>query len=292
MPEASERIQTPPPVAARPVFNPAVYEQLEALAPTFAAALPFRHLAIDNLFDPDFLRGLEASYYPSEDPRWHRFNDQSREVKLMIDEDSKFPPEVRRMVQTLNAAPFLKKLAVLTGIDGLVPDPYFYGGGMHQIYRGGKLAIHADYNKHPIMNLDRRLNLLVYLNHDWEDAYGGHLELWDRDMARCERKIAPIFNRTVVFLTDDYSYHGHPDPLACPEGRCRRSVALYYYTNGRPDAEMDGEAHSTLFKARPEEQFHANVGQAFRDAFGALGYELRMAVPPPVRQAAKRLLGR
>jgi Rps23 Pro-64 3,4-dihydroxylase Tpa1-like proline 4-hydroxylase len=112
---------------------------------------------------------------------------------------------------------------------------------------GGFLKVHVDFNRHPLLNLDRRLNLLVYLNEDWRDEYGGHLELWPADMSRCERRILPVFNRTVVFSTTDASFHGHPAPLACPEGMSRKSVSFYYYTNGRP-AHEGAEPHDTIFR--------------------------------------------
>ena len=117
---------------------------------------------------------------------------------------------------------------------------------------GGLLKVHADFNLHQRLGLERRLNALLYLNRDWSDTYGGHLELWNRTMSRCERRVAPVFNRCVVFATSDSSFHGHPEPLSCPPGRSRRSIALYYYTaprQGRPPA-----AHSTLFRARPDER--------------------------------------
>ena len=87
-------------------------------------------------------------------------------------------------------------------------------------------------------------------NEDWDDVYGGHLELWDRNMSNCARRILPEFNRLVVFSTTDYSYHGHPDPLNCPPGRARISIAQYYYSAGRPAAERSG-THSTTYKKRP-----------------------------------------
>jgi hypothetical protein len=141
----------------------------------------------------------------------------------------------------------------LTGIQGLVPDPHLWGGGLHQILPGGKLAVHADFNKYPHFKLDRRLNVLVYLNRDWQEQWGGQLELWNRDMTRCEQRILPLFNRMVCFSTTDSSFHGHPDPLRCPADRTRRSLALYYYSNGRP-AEEIGRPHTTLFQYRPDDE--------------------------------------
>ena len=137
-------------------------------------------------------------------------------------------------------------LEALTGIDGLIPDPYFGGGALHQIPAGGFLKVHADFNWHPKLRLDRRLNMLVYLNPGWEDGWGGALELWSRDRRGPVRTIMPHFNRTVVFSTTDSSFHGHPHPLTCPAGVSRKSVSLYYYSNGRPDAEKSSP-HDTIF---------------------------------------------
>ncbi|MFT5484605.1 MAG: Rps23 Pro-64 3,4-dihydroxylase Tpa1-like proline 4-hydroxylase, partial [Halieaceae bacterium] len=118
-------------------------------------------------------------------------------------------------------------------------DPKLQGGGIHQVLPGGVLAVHADFTRHRLLNLDRRLNVLVYLNQHWEDDWGGHLELWSTDMARCERRIRPLAGRCVIFNTSDKSFHGHPTVLACPKGVTRKSIALYYYTHGRDDAQVE-----------------------------------------------------
>ncbi|MFL2878651.1 MAG: 2OG-Fe(II) oxygenase [Candidatus Pelagibacter sp.] len=126
----------------------------------------------------------------------------------------------------------------ITGIEEtLIPDPYFYGGGLHQIFKGGFLKVHSDFYLHPKMKLDRRLNILIYLNEDWREEYGGALELWDKDMKKCEKKMFPELNNVCIFSTDHRSFHGHPNPLNCPENISRNSIALYYYSVGRPDTE-------------------------------------------------------
>jgi Rps23 Pro-64 3,4-dihydroxylase Tpa1-like proline 4-hydroxylase len=150
------------------------------------------------------------------------------------------------VITQLNAAPFMAFLEKLTGIAGLIPDPHLRGGGLHEIRRGGALGVHADFNFYKRLNLYRRLNLLVYLNENWTEAWGGDLELWDRQGKRCVRRISPIFNRAVVFDTSNLSYHGHPNPLQCPEERSRKSLALYYYTVDAP-AEDDRTPHTTVF---------------------------------------------
>lgn len=272
-----------------PIFEPSVFNRLDALADAFQTAQPFRHVVIDGLFRPEFLRQVAGAFYPIDDPRWHRFGDKSRQVKLALQSDYAQPAAVRALIHELNAEPLLRRLAAMTGVQGLVPDPYLEGAGMHQIPPGGKLAVHVDFNKHAIMNLDRRLNLIVYLNEDWDEAYGGHLELWDRGMTQAMQRVAPVFNRMVVFLTDDFSYHGHPDPLACPPGRSRKSVAMYYYTNGRPAEEINDQAdHSTLFLARPGEVFKPESTVTL----GHLKRAVKEALPSPLRALGKRLLGR
>lgn len=153
---------------------------------------------------------------------------------------------------------FLKFLEELTGITNLISDPSFRGGGLHNIYRGGKLGIHADFNKHERYGLDRRLNLLLYLNKEWREEYGGHIELWNREMKQCVRSYLPKFNRVVIFTTTETSFHGHPKPLSCPEYMSRKSLALYYYTNGRPE-EVQGDNHSTIFKLRPDEKIESKL---------------------------------
>ena len=154
------------------------------------------------------------------------------EIKLQTKHERFIPLFTRQFLYALNSASFLKFLEELTGIDGLLGDPQFEGGGLHQIPAGGKLAIHVDFNRHSYYGLDRRLNLLVYLNKNWKEEYGGHFELWDRDMKQMMTKVAPLFNRIVIFTTSHISFHGHPDPLNCPSNVTRKSLALYYYTVG------------------------------------------------------------
>ncbi len=223
----------------------------ENLHSAYQAASPFPHIIIDDLF-PDEILGKVRDVFPRpEGIEWRRF-DSPEEKKLGFWHTCEIDPYLYDFLQAMNAPPMLKFLESLTGIDGLIPDPYFGGAGLHQILPGGFLKVHADFNVHPKLNLDRRLNMLIYLNRDWQDDWGGHLELWDKDITVCHEKIAPLFNRTVVFSTTDTSFHGHPHPLRCPEGESRKSLSFYYYTNGRPEAEQSA-AHSTLFRETPGE---------------------------------------
>jgi hypothetical protein len=220
-----------------------------ALHESYATAEPFPHIVMDGLFPGEVLEGVLADFPRPEEMR-ARF-DNATERKLGYTYETPVRDRVRDFLWTMSSAPVLQFLEALTGIEGLIPDPYFGGAGPHQIERGGFLKVHVDFNWHPLLKLDRRLNLLVYLNQDWREEYGGHLELWNRDVTRCERKILPLFNRTVLFSTTDISFHGHPEPLSCPEGRSRKSVSFYYYTNGRPEEERSAP-HDTIFRKTHE----------------------------------------
>lgn len=212
---------------------------------------PFAHIVIDDFFNPRDLRALLPEI-PSPLTSKELFTSDVKhlqEYKFAWREVPRLGPQSLRIIHYLSVKPFLEYLTKLTGIEGLMPDPYLWGGGFHQIIRGGKLAIHADFNIHPQTKLYRRINVLVYLNEGWNEAWGGNLELWSEDMQRCEQKIAPHFNRMAIFNTTENSYHGHPDALDCPPDVVRKSLALYYYTYDRPLEK----AHSTLWQKRPED---------------------------------------
>lgn len=237
-------------------------EVSKAAQTSYANAQPFPHVVFDNFLDPVLLDQVLAEFPKPGDIEWTRF-DNEKEIKLASAAESSFGPMTRLLLYHLNSITFLEFLSKVTGIEELIPDPCFDGGGLHQIPRGGKLGVHADFNKHPRNGLDRRLNALLYLNKDWREEYGGHLELWSRDMTRCDAKILPVFNRFMVFGTTDFTYHGHPDPLQCPEGMTRKSLALYYFSNGRPAEEVSG-SHSTLFQARKPDDFQPTTSQKIR----------------------------
>jgi hypothetical protein len=220
----------------------------DSLRDRYRDAQPFPHVALDGLFEDADLDAVLREFPAPDQMRWMRF-DNPQEKKLgFYHELSAISPAVRSFLEAMNGFEMLAFLERLTGIDGLIPDPYFGGGGLHQIEAGGFLKIHADFNVHPKLRLDRRLNVLIYLNRNWRDEYGGHLELWDAQMSRCVQRILPTFNRTVIFSTTDTSFHGHPQPLTPPPGETRKSVSLYYYTAGRPQDERSAP-HDTIFRA-------------------------------------------
>jgi hypothetical protein len=230
-----------------------------------------------------------------------RFEDETS-VKLATKGEGRFGPRTRDFLHFLNSEPFLGFLQELTGIErALMPDPYLEGAGCHEIKPGGFLKVHADFREHPATGLDRRLNVLVYLNRDWDEEWGGHFELWDEEMQGAVKRIPPNFNTMAIFSTTATSYHGHPDPLRCPPDRSRRSLALYYYTNGRPEEESsDFDPHRTAWQPRTAEEA-AELEEWRRKEREELEAELRAKqparagrilrdlTPPLVSRGAKRV---
>lgn len=225
----------------------------EKRAVAYSSASPFPHAVIDNFLpEPTVLEKVLEEFPAKDDADWKNFgNSPAQQGKITQAKDELFGPCTRQLVQQFNSGTFIRFLEHLTGIKGLIPDPHYLGGGLHQTFRGGFLKIHTDFSWYPELKLRRRLNVLLYLNQDWKEEYGGHVELWDKQMSNCVVKALPLFNRCVVFSTDRFSYHGHPDPLNCPPDRSRKSLAFYYYT---ADGEEALKKHGTLFTNRPGEK--------------------------------------
>lgn len=259
-------------------------ERLQDLANTHAqayqSAAPFPHIYLDDVFPAATLDAIAAEFPAPGGVDWIRFNDHNQ-VKLASNDDRHFGPTTRAFLHHLNGSAFLRFLEGLTGIDALVADAHLAGGGMHQIQRGGKLDVHIDFNQHEILGLERRINVLVFLNRDWDEAYGGHLEFWDPDVTTCEQKILPVFNRMAIFSTSEISRHGHPEPLTCPPDRTRKSIATYYYTNtGGAVTGGQDDYHNTLFRKRPGDKEPQDTRAFFR-----------RLVPPILLDMKNTLLG-
>lgn len=250
----------------------------------YQSAHPYPHIVFDNFFSKDFIDQL-VSEFPVK-PLVHDIHHEGGYAghhKRQI-----YPGDCNAVIQQtfllFNSAFFLQFLEKLTGIEALLPDPYFIGGGFHESFRGGRLGIHADFRINQRLHLHRRLNVLIYLNKDWQEDWGGHLEIWDQSMKARVRSIAPIFNRCLIFNTDANSYHGHPDPLNIPDYLSRKSIALYYYTASMKIYD-ELPTHSTMYAARPTDK--GNIKQQVW-YFNFLNYKNDLL--PPVIRSPKLLL--
>lgn len=237
----------------------ALHAAQDELASLYQSNQPFAHIVIDDFLPQSTITKLLAEYPTDQNlPIWNDATHRDKETgeyvqkeKRNIRDPLRMPPTYRQLIWELNSHYFLDFLAKMTGITNLIPDPNLRGAGIHQIGPGGFLKVHADFTTHRDFALDRRLNFLLYLNQDWPEEYGGQLELWDSEMQGPPKHVRPILNRCVVFSTTANSYHGHPHPVTCPDGIYRKSLALYYYTNGRPAGEAE-PVFATRWQELPE----------------------------------------
>lgn len=214
----------------------------------YAAAEPFPHIVLDNFWDTDEIKAAAEGVKLIPEHVWLQEELQVQQRKKWVEDLSVVPPEVARVMKGLFDTQVLQALSAISGIPDLLPEPALFGAGVHRTSQGGRLAIHTDFNTHP-SGLYRRLNLLLYLNKHWHEDWGGGLELWTADMAHRAKTVPPVLNRAVIFTLSDVSFHGHPDPLTCPDDEARYSFAAYYYTEAKPD-DFTG-AHNTCWQRRP-----------------------------------------
>lgn len=240
----------------------------KAAAAEYRGRKPYPYGCFDNFMPPEILDRVreELRTLPAAETFFNRPQEKLKAAYM----PERLGPYTRAVFHSLNSKAFLAFLEELTGIEGLIPDPYFAGGGIHVVSNGGHLDIHADFNHHGKLNLERRMNVLIYLNKDWKEEYGGSFEIWNDDMTAKVAGFAPLFNRMCCFNTASNTWHGNPEPVNHPDGEPRMSIALYYYT-----ATWDStrEAHTTLFKPRPGTQDQ-------RDSIEARHRFLNNVLPP------------
>lgn len=218
----------------------------------YAQAHPFPHCIIDDFLvseEADQLYRYAKQLDPTKAPESRDF--KHCRGKYAYPNINSFPLEVQCIFEELTSRRFIQYLEQLTGITGLIPNEHsLFGGGFHKIKHGGFLDMHTDFNQYDNSRygrLDRRINVLIYLNKDWTKEKGGYLYLADAKTKEITNKILPVFNRAVIFNTCKTSIHGHPKKLNAPNDT-RDSIALYYYTRSKGDKCFEGDKkHSTIY---------------------------------------------
>jgi hypothetical protein len=237
-------------------------DSLQVLHEQYIANQPFPHIVLDDFWSVEHLERAVDQLESLPEEVWNRHRDPManesvvQRKKMGINRPEMLEglaPDLSDIMNYLNSDQCVEWIGKLTGIENLQSDPFNQGGGIHRTHAPGKLSIHADFNIHPKTKMHRRVNILLYLNRDWQSEWHGDLELWDSKMTGCQKQVAPIFNRVVIFSTTDDALHGHPVPLACPSDRARLSLAYYYYSVDRPEKETSAPRRTKWYK-RPNQQ--------------------------------------
>jgi hypothetical protein len=214
----------------------------------YQGAEPFPHIVLDDVLRRAAFEAAVADFPGIDDEFWKGYV-HVNETKFSNTQTDTWAPSLQAVAQEFCSPAFVSYLEQLTGISHLIPDYSMDGGGLHMTKRGGHLNIHADFSTHHTHETwARRVNILLYLNEEWRDEWGGKLELWDKDMTSCQGTVTPAGNRMLVFTTTEDSFHGHPDGLTCPPDMARRSLAMYYFTE-----ESAPVRKATNYQARPQE---------------------------------------
>ena len=229
------------------IFDNLNYNKLSKnLSKKYKKQKPFPHIKINNFLPKNIAEQLSRSFPKFESDCWIKFKKYGKNKNTFnrksVQDERQFPLEFRSFFREVNSRQFILFLETLTGIDNLIPDPYFMGGGIHSAKKGGYINVHSDFNWHHKLQLHRRINVLIYLTKNWKKNYKGSLEFWSKN-----KKIVsylPDFNSAVVFNTSNKSFHGVPEPL--DTDKYRTVLNLYYYSSNRPKNEIS-EPHFTNY---------------------------------------------
>ncbi len=255
------------------LFQPDVVHDLHERLRT---ARPFEHLVVENWFNPTLLELVYEEFDLFGDAGWKHLQNSYEDTRRSA-HHARFGPATQLYFAIVNSGWFVDLLAAVSGVEDLIPDPFLHGGGMHETRAGGGFGIHRDFDRHVRHGLSNRMVFITYLNKGWEPAWDGALELWDAEKSACVRRVEPEFGRSILLQHGPSSYHGHPRPLRVPNGRVRRSVAAYYYTNPLAEELRDEQVRSRfLFTQRAD----------------GLKRVAKLLTPPIVWMGLKKLAGR
>lgn len=215
----------------------------------YQESLPFPHCVVDDLWNEEILQKAEKEI--NNFSNWDGEKEFFGAIgKRFCNNPKKLPRNIKKIIEVLNSPEFLKTLEIITGEKGLIPDPYLEGGGIHSTTNKGFLKMHTDFNWNENLKLYRRLNFILFLNSNWKKEWGGELKLGllERNKIKVSTEIVPCFNRSVLFNTTQYSYHGHPESLRVPESISRNSIAVYYYVSKKPKEMTFFKRSGTVYR--------------------------------------------
>ena len=246
-------------------------EKIKEIHEVFKCAEPYEHVIIPNFLNEEYANQLFENF-PEDihSDNWHKYNNPI-EFKYANDKINSMPRCIKKLFNLLSCKEITEKINLLSGTDNLEYDPYLHGAGLHIHSSGGKLDMHLDYEKHPYLEKERRLNIILYMSKDWKEEWNGETQLWDKNLSNCIVKSPVVFNSALIFKTNDISWHGLPEEIKCPEGVLRKTIAYYYISplESKPDENRignDGSGYRTkaTFKKKPDEPYDEHKDKLYK----------------------------
>ena len=242
----------------------------EDLSNKFNNAEPFEHIIINNFLKEEIANKI-SSEYPNNLNDYHKY-DNPLEIKYAFDDIQNMSNNIQNVFYSLCTDKIINALKIVTNNDKIEYDTTCHGGGLHIHPNNGRLHMHLDYEKHPLLeNKQRYLNIILYLSKEWKEEWGGHTELWNENMTECKVKSLVKFNTALLFKTTEKSWHGMPEPIKCPTDKLRKTLAFYYLiplenkqdTNKKGIGE-DGYRTKAVFTKRPSDPYDPLIDKLYK----------------------------
>lgn len=231
---------------------------------------PFTHVIIDNFLKQDVIDKVFNEIPVLNDDFYEYYN--PLEIKYVYDKIDKLQSNIKNVFYALSHTKIINKLKDIFNIDNLEYDPLLHGAGIHLHPNNGRLHMHLDYEKHPILeNKQRILNIILYLNKQWKTEWNGDTQLWDKNMSECKVKSYPEYNKAIIFKTSEDSWHGVPDIIKCSENEFRKTLAFYYIKplentmdKNKKGANINGYREKAVFTKRPFDVFDEKIDALYK----------------------------
>ena len=225
--------------------NPEIYFK------EFSLNTPFPHFVIENFLNEDSANKVMNNFEITK--KWTNLSLVNNYKKFLLNDRESMDINCNEIIEELGSKEFIKNLSRCTGFKNMFLDKSLVGGGLQQSLNGGSLNIHTDFTSHITKkNWRRVLNLIIYFNKDWQEGYNGSLEFWDNKVNKKIKSYSPIFNRCVIFKTDEKSFHGFPDTLNLPPKISRKSFAVYYFI----EEDKPIKLYPSTFTSRPGDKIY------------------------------------
>lgn len=242
---------------------------VDELNKNYNNAEPFEHIIIPNFLNDEYAE-IISNKFPTDYHKWHKYYNPI-EIKYANDDIDNMNQDIKKLFYILCTNELTELFSKISGIENLEYDPYLHGAGLHAHPRNGRLHMHLDYEKHPYIDKERRLNIILYLSKEWKEEWNGHTELWNTDMTKCVKKSPVKFNTAIIFKTNEISWHGLPEKIKCPIDVYRKSFAFYYISDIITDRKdniigNDGSGYRTkaTFVKRPTDPYYEQIDKLYK----------------------------